>query len=67
MTLPLRYFNNGVFNYADTIDQQKQFNGRSTTLGVQKLPIQNLLLNTAWMLVLDYAFTTITIPIKAPY
>ena len=50
----IRYFNNGVFNYADTIDQQKQFNGRSTTLGVKTTFTEPL--STAWMLVVDYAF-----------
>lgn len=50
----IRYFNNGVFSYADTIDQQKQFNGRSTTLGVKTTFTEPL--STAWMLIVDYAY-----------
>jgi outer membrane receptor protein involved in Fe transport len=50
----IRYFNNGVFNYADTIDQQKQFDGRSTTLGVKTTFTEPL--STAWMLIVDYAY-----------
>ncbi|MBC7875252.1 MAG: carboxypeptidase regulatory-like domain-containing protein, partial [Ferruginibacter sp.] len=50
----IRYFNNGVFNYADSIDQQKQFDGRSTTLGVKTTFTEPL--STAWMLIVDYAY-----------
>ena len=50
----IRYFANGVFNYADTIDQQKQFNGRSTTMGVKTTFTEPL--STTWMLIVDYAY-----------
>lgn len=50
----IRYFNNGVFNNADTIDQQKLFNGRSTTYGVKSTFSEPL--SATWMLVVDYAY-----------
>ncbi|MEP6700823.1 MAG: TonB-dependent receptor [Bacteroidota bacterium] len=50
----IRYFNNGIFNYADTVDQQKLFNGRSTTLGVKSTFSEPL--SATWMLIVDYAY-----------
>ncbi len=50
----IRYFNNGTFNYADTIDQQKIFDGRSTTMGVKTLFTEPL--STTWTLIIDYAY-----------
>jgi Outer membrane protein beta-barrel family/Carboxypeptidase regulatory-like domain len=53
-TTRIRYFQNGLFNDADTLDQQKTFTGRSTTMGVKTTfsePLSDL-----WMLVFDYAY-----------
>lgn len=50
----VRYFKNGVFNNVDTVDQQKKFNGRSTTMGVKTTFTEPL--STSWMLIVDYAY-----------
>ncbi|MBK7560627.1 MAG: outer membrane beta-barrel protein [Chitinophagaceae bacterium] len=50
----IRYFNNGVFNSADTIDQQKIFTGHSTTYGIKSTYIEPL--SASWMLIVDYAY-----------
>lgn len=51
----IRYYdNNGIYNYSDTVDQQKLFNGRSTTLGIKSTYTEPL--SDKWMLVLDYAW-----------
>ncbi len=51
----IRYFDNtGVYSYSDTVDQQKIFDGRSTTLGIKSTFTEPL--NDKWMLVTDYAY-----------
>ena len=50
----IRYFRNGIFDYSDTIDQQKLFTGRSTTVGVKS--VFNEPLSPKWNLVIDYSF-----------
>lgn len=51
----IRYFdNNGVYNYSDTVDQQKLFDGHSVTYGVKTTFTEPL--STRWMLVLDYGY-----------
>ncbi len=50
----VRYFQNGIYDYTDTIDQQKTFTGSSTTLGLKTTFSEPLSLK--WMLVLDYAY-----------
>ncbi len=50
----IRYYNSGVFNFADTIDQQKVFDGRSTTMGIKTTFSEPL--SERFTLVLDYAF-----------
>ncbi|MEO7924555.1 MAG: outer membrane beta-barrel protein [Chitinophagaceae bacterium] len=50
----IRYFDNGIYNHSDTIDQQKMFDGHSTTLGVKSTFTEPL--SDKWMLVTDYAY-----------
>ncbi|HRG94079.1 MAG TPA: outer membrane beta-barrel protein [Chitinophagaceae bacterium] len=51
----IRYYDaNGQYNRTDTIDQQKLFDGRSTTIGIKTSFIEPL--SDKWMLVLDYAW-----------
>jgi hypothetical protein len=50
----IRYFKTGAFDYADTVDQQKLFNGRSTTYGVKSTFSEPL--SASWILVMDYAY-----------
>jgi hypothetical protein len=51
----IRYFDNsGVYTHSDTVDQQKLFDGRSTTFGVKSTFTEPL--NDKWMLVTDYAY-----------
>lgn len=51
----IRYFDaNGVYNHTDTIDQQKLFDGRSTTVGIKTTYTEPL--SAKWMLVVDYAW-----------
>lgn len=50
----IRYFDNGVYDYSDTIDQQKMFDGRSTTTGVKTTFTEPL--SDYWMLVFEYAY-----------
>jgi hypothetical protein len=50
----LRRFTNGVYTHTDTIDQQKLFDGRSTTLGVKTTFSEPL--SAKWTLVADYAY-----------
>ncbi len=50
----IRYFTNGVFDYADTVDQQKLFDGHSTTYGVKSTFSEPL--SASWTLVMDYAY-----------
>lgn len=50
----IRFYQGGVFSDADTVDQQKLFEGRSTTMGVKTTFTEPL--NDKWMLVFDYAY-----------
>jgi hypothetical protein len=51
----IRYFDStGVYNHSDTTDQQKLFDGRSTTMGVKSTFTEPL--SDKWMLVVDYAY-----------
>ena len=50
----IRYFKNGAFDHADTIDQQKLFDGRSITYGVKSTFTEPI--SASWMLVMDYAY-----------
>lgn len=51
----IRYFDpNGLYSYSDTVDQQKLFDGRSTTLGIKSTYTEPL--SDKWMLVVDYAW-----------
>jgi len=50
----IRYFANGVFDHADTVDQQKLFDGRSVTYGVKSTFTEPL--SAVWMLIVDYAY-----------
>ncbi len=51
----IRYFDSiGLYNHSDTTDQQKLFDGRSTTLGVKSTFTEPLSLK--WMLIMDYAY-----------
>ncbi|OSZ79822.1 hypothetical protein CAP36_00725 [Chitinophagaceae bacterium IBVUCB2] len=50
----IRYFENGVYNRSEIVDQQKTFEGRSTTLGIKTSFIEPL--SDKWMLVVDYAY-----------
>jgi hypothetical protein len=50
----IRYFSNGIFNYADTLDQLKLFDGQSTTMGIKSTFTEPL--SVKWMLVVDYAY-----------
>lgn len=50
----IRYYQGGVYDHADTVDQQKLFDGRSTTMGVKTTFTEPL--GDKWMLVFDYAY-----------
>jgi hypothetical protein len=51
----IRYFDTaGIYNYSDTIDQEKLFDGRSTTMGAKTTFMEPL--SGKWMLVVDYAY-----------
>jgi len=51
----IRYYDaNGQYNRTDTIDQQKLFDGRSTTIGIKSSFMEPL--SDKWMLVMDYAW-----------
>lgn len=51
----IRYFDSsGVYNHTDTTDQQKLFDGHSTTIGVKSTFTEPL--SDKWMLVVDYAY-----------
>ncbi len=51
----IRYFDpNGVYSSSDTVDQQKVFDGRSTTMGVKTTFSEPL--SDKWALVVDYAW-----------
>ena len=51
----IRYFDpNGVYSSSDTVDQQKIFDGRSTTMGVKTTFAEPL--SEKWTLVVDYAW-----------
>lgn len=51
----IRYFDpNGQYQYSDTLDQQKLFDGRSTTFGIKSTFMEPL--SDKWTLVLDYAW-----------
>lgn len=49
-----KYDNSGVYTSTDTIDQQKLFDGRSTTIGIKSTFMEPL--NDKWMLVVDYGW-----------
>lgn len=53
-TTSLRYFNNGSFDYADTVDQKKTFQGHSNTTGIKTSWIEPI--NSKWQIILDYSF-----------
>lgn len=50
----IRRFTGGVYNLTDTIDQQKIFDGRSTTMGIKST--FNEPLSLTWTLIADYAY-----------
>jgi hypothetical protein len=50
----IRYFNNGMYDHTDTIDQVKLFDGRSTTMGIKTSFTEPF--SAKWMLVLEYAW-----------
>jgi hypothetical protein len=50
----VRYFDGGIYNNSDTTDQQKLFDGRSTTMGIKTTFTEPL--SAKWMLVTDYAY-----------
>ncbi|MCX6319190.1 MAG: outer membrane beta-barrel protein [Bacteroidetes bacterium] len=50
----IRYYKNGLFDYADTLDQQKNFTGRSISMGVKSTFSEPI--SDKWMLLLDYAY-----------
>ncbi len=50
----INYYTSGVFNNADTLDQQKLFEGKSSTLGIKTTFTEPL--SAYWMLVFDYAY-----------
>lgn len=50
----IRRFTSGVYNLTDTIDQQKTFDGHSTTIGIKST--FNEPLSLTWTLVADYAY-----------
>ncbi len=50
----LRYFRNGSFDHADTVDQKKIFLGHSTTAGIKTSWVEPL--NSKWQIILDYAY-----------
>lgn len=51
----IRYFDaNGIYSYSDTVDQQKVFDGRSTSMGIKSTFTEPL--SSKWMLVVDYAW-----------
>lgn len=50
----IRRFTGGVYNLTDTIDQQKIFDGHSTTAGMKSTFIEPLSLT--WILIADYAY-----------
>ncbi|HMK26004.1 MAG TPA: outer membrane beta-barrel protein [Chitinophagaceae bacterium] len=51
----IRFFDSlGVYKNTDTTDQQKSFDGRSTTFGVKSTFTEPL--SDRWMLVVDYAY-----------
>ncbi len=50
----IRYFENGIYDRSELVDQQKTFEGRSTTLGIKTSFIEPL--SEKWMLVMEYAY-----------
>jgi hypothetical protein len=50
----IRYFNNGIYDRSDTIDQQKLFEGGSISRGIKTTYTEPL--NLRWTLILDYAW-----------
>lgn len=50
----IRYFKDGIFDKADTIDQMKLFDGRSTTMGLKTSFVEPL--NNLWSLVMEYSY-----------
>ncbi|HUR67165.1 MAG TPA: TonB-dependent receptor [Chitinophagaceae bacterium] len=51
----IRFFDpSGIYQSSDTVDQQKLFDGRSTTLGIKTTFMEPL--SVKWMLVMDYAW-----------
>lgn len=50
----IRYFENGIYDRNELVDQQKTFEGRSTTLGIKTSFIEPL--SEKWMLVMEYAY-----------
>ncbi len=50
----IRFFNGGVYGHSDTTDQQKLFDGHSTTMGVKSTFTEPL--SDKWTLIVDYAY-----------
>lgn len=50
----VRYFKNSIFDNSDTVDQQKLFNGRSSTVGIKTSFLEPL--SDTWMLALEYSY-----------
>lgn len=50
----IRYFANGLYDHSDTVDQQKIFDGRSTTFGIKTTYTEPL--SDKWTLILDYGW-----------
>lgn len=50
----IRRFNNGAYINTDTIDQQKIFDGRSSTMGIKTIFTEPL--SSTWTLIVDYAY-----------
>lgn len=50
----IRYFNSGVYSYSDTVDQQKLFDGHSTTVGIKTTFSEPL--SDKWSLIFDYGY-----------
>ncbi len=50
----IQYFKDGIFDKADTIDQMKLFDGRSTTMGVKTSFVEPF--SALWSMVVEYAY-----------
>jgi Outer membrane protein beta-barrel family len=50
----IKYYENGLYNYTDTVDQQKIMDGQSTTIGTKITYSEPL--SGKWNLVVDYSY-----------